>query len=189
MLNGVDPILIIQLSVLAPILGDSISKIPYVSKVPDLIKMPPVPIYLSQRLTGLHIDTEEKNVDIQTTTETMTDGSSPQVDQKALGSVVVVMLEARKDSVGLSLLSALVDRILPKVTSKEYSITYLHGPITIFNGLLHSYSVMQESGSEKLTVKLEISKGGDNQPTKPDPLPKVPGNPGAVPIDFTPGAS
>lgn len=182
MLNGIDPVIIFQFAKLAPILGDTIAKIPVVSKVPSLIAMPPIPIYLSQTLTGLHIDTEEKNVDIQTTTETTTDGTSPQVDQKGVASVVAINLEARKDAVGLSLLSGLIDRVFDKVTSKEYSITYLHGPIIIFGGLLHSYSVSQDAGSELLRIKIEISKGEDSKPTKADPLPKVPALPGAVPI-------
>lgn len=182
MLNGIDPVLIFQFSKLAPSLGDTVAKIPIVSKIPSLIAMPPVPIYLSQTLTGLHIDTEEKSVDIQTTTETTTDGSSPQVDQKGIGSVVAINLVARKDAVGLSLLSGLIDRIFEKVTSKEYAISYLHGPIIIFGGLLHSYAVTQEAGSELLNIKIEISKGESSTPTKADPLPKVPGFPGAQPI-------
>lgn len=182
MLNGIDPVIIFQFSKLAPTLGETVAKIPIVSSIPSLIAMPPIPVYLSQTLTGLHIDTEEKNVDIQTTTETTTDGSSPVVDQKGVGSVIAINLEARKDSVGLSLLSGLVDRIFDKVTSKEYSITYLHGPIIIFGGLLHSYSVAQEAGSELLKIKIEISKGQDSKPTKADPIPKVPALPGAVPI-------
>lgn len=182
MLNGIDPVLIFQFSKLAPTLGDTVAKIPIISEIPTLIAMPPIPIYLSQTLTGLHIDTEEKNVDIQTTTETMTDGTSPQVDQKGVGSVVVINLEARKDAVGLSLLSGLIDRIFNKVTSKEYAITYLHGPIIIFGGLLHAYGVTQEAGSELLKIRIEISKGQDSTPTKADPIPKVPALPAAVPI-------
>lgn len=182
MLNGIDPVIIFQFSKLAPTLGETVAKIPIVSGIPTLIAMPPVPIYLSQTLTGLHIDTEEKSVDIQTTTETTTDGSSPQVDQKGIGSVVAINLVARKDAVGLSLLSGLVDRIFDKVTSKEYAISYLHGPIIIFGGLLHSYAVTQEAGSELLNIKIEISKGETSTPTKADPLPKVPGFPGAQPI-------
>ena len=182
MLNGIDPVIIFQYSKLAPVLGETISKIPIISGIPSLIALPPIPIYLSQTLTGLHIDTEEKNVDIQTTTETTTDGSAPQVDQKGIGSVEAINLEARKDAVGLSLLSGLIDRLFNKVTSKEYSISYLHGPIIIFGGLLHSYSVTQEAGSELLRIKIEISKGADSTPTKADPIPKVPVFTGAVPI-------
>lgn len=182
MLNGIDPVIIFQFSKLAPSLGETVAKIPLVSSIPSLIAMPPIPVYLSQTLTGLHIDTEEKSVDIQTTTETTSDGTPPQVDQKGIGSVVAINIEARKDAVGLSLLSGLIDRIFDKVTSKEYSITYLHGPIIIFGGLLHSYAVSQEAGSELLRIKIEISKGSESQPTKADPLPKVPGLPGAVPI-------
>lgn len=181
MLKGIDPVIIFQFAKLAPSLGDTVSKIPVVSKIPTLIDMPPIPIYLSQQLTGLHIDTEDKNVDIQTTTETTTDGSSPQVDQKGIGSTVAINILARKDSVGLSLLSAMIDQIFDKVTSKEYAITYIHGATTIFRGLLHSYAANQNADNELLTIKIEITKG-EAQPTKAAPIPKVPALPGAVPI-------
>lgn len=182
MLNGIDPVIIFQFSKLAPKLGATIEKIPVLSDFPSLIAMPPVPIYLSQRITGLHIDNEDKNVDIQTTTETTTDGSAPQVDQKGVASVVAVNLLAKKDSIGLSLLSAMIDQIFNKVTSKEYSITYLHGPITVFQGLLHSYAVNQSAEDDIMRIKIEISKGEQAVPTKADPLPKVPVFQGATPI-------
>lgn len=182
MLNGIDPVIIFQFAKLAPKLGSTIEKIPVISDIPTLIAMPPVPIYLSQRITGLHIDTEEKNVDIQTTTETTTDGSAPQVDQKGVGNVVAVNMIAKKDSIGLSLLSAMIDQIFNKVTSKEYAITYLHGPITVFGGLLHSYAVNQTADDDIMRIKIEISKGEQAAPTKADPLPKVPAFAGAKPI-------
>lgn len=182
MLNGIDPVIIFQFSKLAGTdIGNTISKIPIVSKIPTVIDMPPIPIYLSQTLTGLHIDSEDKNVDIQTTTETTTDGGSPQVDQKGIGSTISINLLAKKDSIGISLLSAMIDQIFNKVTSKEYAITYLHGPITIFRGLLHSYAVNQSADNELLSIKIELSKG-ESQPVKAQPQPQVPRFEGAKPI-------
>lgn len=181
MLGGVDPIIIFQFSKLAPIAGETISKIPVISKIPTLIEMPPIPIYLSQTLTGLHIDAEDKNVDIETETQTMTDGTTPAVDQKGISSMITINLLAKKDSVGLSLLSAMIDQIFDKVTSKEYAITYLHGPITVFRGVLHSFAVNQTASNDLLSIKIEISKG-QKQPTKAPEVPTVKPSTGLVPL-------
>ena len=180
MLNGIDPIIIFQFSKLAPKLGETIAKIPVISEIPTLIEMPPIPIYISQTATGLQIDSEDKNVDISTMTETKTDGSTPDVDQKGIGSVIAINMVAKKDSLGLALLSAMIDQIFEKVTSKEYAITYLHGPITIFRGVLHSYSVNQNAENELLTIKIELSKG-EKQPTKQAEVPTVQPTTGPVP--------
>ena len=44
------------------------------------------------------------------------------------------------------------------MTSKEYSITYLHGAVTVFNGLLHSFAVTQQANNELYNVTLELIK-------------------------------
>ena len=182
MLNGIDPIIIFQFAKLAPFLGETVAKIPLISYAPDLIKMPPIPVYLSQSATGLQILSESKNIVVRTDVDTKTNGEAPDVDQRGIGSTVTVEIQGKKDSVGLSLLSAMMDQIFNKVTSKEYSISYLHGPTTIFNGLLSNYSVEQTAETELLTIRFELTKG-DPQPTKPEAQPAVPGFPGAVPID------
>jgi hypothetical protein len=68
------------------------------------------------------------------------------------------------DSIGISLFSALADLIFPKVTSKEYSITYLHGAVTVFAGLLHSFSITQKANTTCYNITLEL--------IKPSALPK-----------------
>lgn len=171
MLNGTDPIIIIQLSKLAPTLGEFIKeKIPAAASVPELIEQPPIPIYLSEQLTGLFIDSEDKNVDISSDIETMADGSDPQISQKGIGSSVTVTMKGKKSSVGLSLLSAVIDLIFEKVTSKEYSITYMHGATTIFRGALLGYQVNQNAATDLLSISLQISKGQKQPTKKKDPL-------------------
>jgi hypothetical protein len=161
MLNGIDPILLFQISKLTPTETEALSKIPLVSTIVEKIGLPPIPIYLSEKLTGLYIDTEDKNIDIETSTETLANGADPIVNQKALNSTVRINMIASKDSIGLTLLAAVADLIVPKVTSREYSITYLHGPVTVFGGLLHSFSVSQNANDTIMNVTLEISKTVD----------------------------
>ena len=181
MLNGIDPIIIFQFGKLSSSLGSTLEKIPLVSEIPTIIEQPPIPLYLSETLTGIYIDSEDKNVDIATDVETKTNGTDPDVNQKGIQSTIAINLVARKDSLGLSLLSAMIDLIFDKVTSKEYAITYLHGPITVFRGVLHSYAVNQNSGNELLTIKIELSKG-EKQPQKKNEIPETQKITGARPL-------
>ena len=158
MLNGIDPILIFTFYKAQKDVTDS--KIPYANDLGlNRLALPPIPIYLSEQQTGIYIDSEDKNIDIETTVDTLRTGDEPLVNQKGIGSVISISMRASKKSLGLTLLSAMSDLILSKVTSKEYAITYLHGAITIFNGLLHSFSINQTADTDLYEIKLEISRG------------------------------
>lgn len=183
MLNGIEPILIFQFSKLSPSAAESVSKIPIVSSIVNTIGLPPIPLYLSEKLTGLYIDAEDKNIDIETTTETLSTGGTPIINQKAINSTVKIQMVASKDSIGLTLLSAIADLILPKVTSKEYSITYLHGAVTVFGGLLHSFAISQNSTNDLYNVTLELTKSSGEQKKGP---PEV--EPVAKPITLSNGS-
>lgn len=157
MLNGIDPILIFTFSTdIRASLTASVAKIPVVSNVINKLGFPPIPIYLSEALTGLYIDSENKNIDIETTPETLTNGITPVVNQKGINSTIKVNMVATKGSIGLILLSTLCDLIFTKVTSKDYKMTYVHGATTIFNGLLHTFSVNQVANTDLYTIDLEI---------------------------------
>lgn len=182
MLNGKDPVIIFQFSKLAGTsFGNFLADFPLLSAIPQAIEMPPIPIYLSQRYTGLQIDSEDKNIDIVTDYETRSDGMEHLTSQKGLTSTVTVTLIANKRAAGVSLLSAMIDNIFDKVTSKEYSISYLHGATTIFRGLVESYSVNQNASNELLTIQLVLSKG-KKQPTKKESVPTVEGIDGIDPL-------
>lgn len=174
MLNGIDPVIIFQISKLAGgSYSQAIQKIPYISKVKSFIDQPPVPIYLSETLTGLYIDSEDKNVDINTDVETLPGGGESEVNQTGIGSTVSINLLAKKGSVGITLLSAMIDLIFDKTTSKEYTITYMHGATTIFRGLITSYQVNQNSDNDLLRIKIDITKGQKN-PKKPETINEAP---------------
>lgn len=181
MLGGLDPVVIFQFQALAPVLGPVVAKIPIVSQDPSLIAMPPIPVYLSEKIFNIAIGGTAKTVDIETDTETKTDGSAPDVNQKAIQSSVEVQIEGKSDSVALTLLSAMIDQVYDKVTSKEYSISFMYGATTIFNAVLHSYSAETVEGTDKLQIKIKLSKGSKN-PTKPNPVGTVPGSTGSIPV-------
>lgn len=160
MLGGLDPILIFQFKKLLPGLLDlgSQQKIPIASESSTAFPLPFIPLYLSERLTGLYIDTETKSIEIDSQAETLSNGDTEQITQRGISSTIKIDMIASRDSIGISLLSALTDLIFPKVTSKEYSITYLHGAVTVFNGYLHSFTIDQNSSNELYKVSLELVK-------------------------------
>lgn len=176
MLNGIDPIIIFHFYKLdtTDLLNDT--TIPLVSKAKTFFNLPTIPIYLSESLTGLYIQAEDRDITIATSTESKSDGSDNDVDQKASGSMINIDMIAKRDSIGLTLLSALCDIILPKVSSKEYAITYLHGPTTVFLGLLEGLTVTQSKDNDLVNVKLKLSKSN----ARSKPTQKVP-EPTAVP--------
>jgi len=160
MLGGIDPIIIFQFSKLKKTKwADFLSKIPIISEIPTLLEQPPIPIYLSEKITGLYIESEDKNVDIETDTDTLTDGETPEVNQKGINSSVTINLVALKNSIGLSILSSSIDLIYEKVTSKEYAITYLNGPTTIFRGRLSGFSVNQNANNDLMNIRIELTRG------------------------------
>lgn len=158
MLNGVDPIILFNFKLLSPSLQESIAKIPIVADVVAAIDLPVIPIYLSEKITGISIDSESKSMEIDTTVDTLSSGSTPTLNQRGIQNSVKIEMVASRDSIGVSLFSAMADLIFPKVTSKEYSITYLHGAVTVFAGLLHSFSISQNANNDLYTISLELIK-------------------------------
>ena len=181
MLGGLDPVIIFQFKALGPALGSTIAKIPVVSQYPNLIEMPPIPVYLSEQVFNIVIGGTSKSVDIETDTETLTDGKPPDVNQKGIQSSIEVNIEGLQDNVALTLLSALIDQVYDKVTSKEYSISFMYGATTIFNAVLHSFAAETIEGTNKLGIKIKLSKGSKN-PAKAAGVPSVPGLTGTIPV-------
>lgn len=181
MLNGINPVVIFQFSALAPNLGSVISKIPLSSKAPSLIAQPPIPIYLDEKTFNIVIGGTSKSVDIETNTESLTNGAAPNVTQKAIQSSVDINIVGKTDSIPLTLLSALIDNVYEKVSSKEYSISFFYGATTIFNAHLQKYSAEITPGTDRLEVKISLSKG-DKNPVKLPGVPTVPGATGTIPV-------
>jgi hypothetical protein len=179
MLNGLDPIIIFNFKKIPPALA-SIAKIPIVASIVEAIDLPAIPIYLSEKLTGIFIDSEDKNIDVSTDTDALTNGGEPQTNQRPISSTIKISMTASRDSLGVFLFSAMADLVFPKLTSKEYSITYLHGAVTIFGGLLHSFAITQNANDDRYNIVLELIKPAANK--KPG-VPVVPKITGAVPLE------
>lgn len=156
MLNGVAPLLIFNFKKLVPQL--SISSIPLLAEDGASIPLIPIPVYLDEKLTGVIVSSQNKNIDIRTDAETLPDGDKPRVEQKGLNSSITVTLKANSESIGLNVILALMDQIFEKVTSQEYSVTYINKAVTVFGGLLDSFSVNESENSNEYTITMVISK-------------------------------
>lgn len=178
MLNGIDPIIIFNLKLIPPSLASTIAKIPVVADVVAAIDLPLIPIYLSEKLTGVFIESESKSMDIDTDIDTLSNGDTPNVNQRGISNTVKIEMVASRNSIGIALFSAMADLIFPRVTSKEYSITYLHGAVTVFGGLLHSFSITQNSDNDLYRITLEIVKPSKKSKV---PIPEVAAVAGATP--------
>lgn len=127
----------------------------------------PIPVYFDDSFTGLFVDSSDKVIDINTDTETLKSGEEPETNQKAIGSTLTVNLEADRNSIGVIVLSSLMDQIYKKVTAKQYSISFMYGSTTIFRGLLDGFQSSQNADNTKVLVRFELTYG------KPDPKVKV----------------
>ncbi len=169
MLNGIDPILIFNISRNVPFLKSfTDKKIPVATQLLEKIDLPVVPVYLSRELTGICIESESKSLEIETSIETTQDASGnadkPFINQRGLNNTVKVEMTAEERSIGLTLLASLSDFIFPLITAKEVTLTYLHGPITVFAGLLHSFNITQNPGTTLRTITLELVRQGIDKP-------------------------
>jgi hypothetical protein len=162
-------------------LSSFISKIPVVSSFQTFIDQPPIPVYLDEKTFDIVINGTSKNIDIETDTQGLTNGQPPDIVQNPIQSSVEVEIVGKQDSIALILLSSLLDIVYEKATSKEYAISFLYGSTTIFRAVLHSYSAETIEGTDKLSVKIKLSRGSKT-PLKANPIASVPGSIGPIPV-------
>lgn len=177
MLGGLDPVIIFQFSkkVEPP---NILFKIP-VSKDDTFIDNPPIPVYLSEVLFGVVFNSESRNIDIETNTESLsTTTDETRTQQKAITSGISINMQTKKDNILLQILSAMADSVFERVTSKEYTISYMHGPIVVFRGLVHSITVDTVPDNDLASIKIDISRG-QKTPTSTI-VPSVPAAPPTV---------
>lgn len=161
MINGLDPIIIFNFNkpVSAGFLN-TLKSINLVSQKTDSIPIPPIPLYLSENLTGIYVTTQDKSIQIDTSLSTLSTGETPLIAQKGIQTSVKIGMIANNDSIGMLLLSAFMDQVFPVVTAKGFTITYINGSIIVFNGLLHSFQITQDTESTLMKISLEIIKVG-----------------------------
>jgi hypothetical protein len=162
MLNGLAPIIIFDFLETAKLdLGSTFAKIPVLKNIPTF-PLPSIPIYLDENLTGLYIDSVSKNVDVDTESHTNVTDPNPIIIQKGINSLITVNLKANSSSIGMILLGVLCDKIFSRLLEGKYSITFLYQNVTLFGGLLHSFSSVQNTENDLFNISLQLSKGKVN---------------------------
>ncbi len=190
MLEGLDPLLVIVLknkgildffgpSSLTPGLADAVL---------DTIGLP-IPIYLSERLTGIYVDSETRSIDVTTKIDPITtknpitfEVEAPAVAQTAVDCQLTVNLLCRRGTVLLTALLALMDQIVNRLVSAEYSIIYLNGPTALFGGLLHRFGTSVTKDNDLIKIELVLSTAAQESPTPKAAITAVPKITGTVPL-------
>lgn len=138
----------------------------------------PLPVYLDEKVTGVYVQNETKAIDIDTENYAKQDGSGEMMTiQKALNNTVTINMVAKKNSIVLGVLLALNDIVFTKVASKEYGVTYLNGPTTVFGGLLTGFTTQTSDDDDLMRIALTIWKTAQLSivPGNVIPVPKVTG--------------
>lgn len=128
----------------------------------------PIPVYLSQKITGVYVDTDNKGLSISTD-YVVGVKKDPVTGAKLRGNLVVeqagesqnttVNLIGRRDSVALNVLLPLFQSLYDKVISqKDYRIAYFNKNVLIFNARLASFEVNQtrENNLVSISIGLEV---------------------------------
>ncbi len=190
MLQGIDPLLVIVFknkgildffgpASLTPGLGDVVF---------DTIGLP-IPIYLSERLTGIYVDSETRSVDVNTKIDPVTtkdpvtfEVAAPTVSQTSADSQLTVNLLCRRGTIMLTALLALMDQIVDRLVTAEYSITYLNGPTAIFGALLHRFGTSVSKDNDLVRMELVLSTAAKESPTPKAAVTAIPKVAGATPL-------
>jgi hypothetical protein len=172
MLNGIDPILIFQFYKRVNVPGmTSAEGIVIESKSNVKVPLAIVPIYLSELITGIYIDTENKNIDIASALSGLVTGDTI-LNQTPISSITTINMIASSESIGLTILMAISELLLDLTVSGEAEITYMHRAVTVFGGKLHGLSIDQGTSDDLYKIKLELTRGSTsksvNVPTDPN---------------------
>lgn len=192
MLNGIDPLLVIVLKsrppedILGPPIAASNTIAGFDARFGALTI--PIPIYLSERLTGIYVDSETRSIDVVTKVEPITDQDEltrqtkpPIVTQTAIDTQVTVSLIARSDSILLTALIALMEVTISRLASREYAIHYLNGPTALFGGLLHRFSTSVSPNEDLIRIEMTLSTAAKESPTpKTTVVPVAKGDPAGL---------
>lgn len=118
----------------------------------------PIPIYLSEAVTGIFVSDESIDINADTTVQASASNKSGVLDQKPLESVFRVELVSTRQSLVLASLIALSDIVFTRLVSKTYSISYVNGSTIVLGALLRTFSAKQSPDNTKVDVTIELTK-------------------------------
>jgi hypothetical protein len=173
MLGGLDPLILFSFRLLevGGAASNAISSIPIIGETIAANIAVPVPIYLSENLTGIFVQSESRSIDIDTFAQQRKNAKGTIVSQRGVDSSVTVEMTAKADSIPLVILLATCDMVFTKLVAQNYSVSYFNGATTIFNGLLTGFSTQADKDTDKLSITLQISKSNQKGPTDDATIP------------------
>lgn len=165
-LDKVDPLIIFKFAVDDPSFYDAYSQangIPVVGSVLGDILLAaggiPIPLYLSEQLSGIVIDSVSNSYDIDTSVEGINKATNLDISQRVIDSTTTVVMTCNnKDSLVLSAILAFMDLIIRKAVSRAYTISFISGSTILLDALLKSFNTSMNSDSELVTITMVLSK-------------------------------
>ncbi len=148
----------------------------------------PIPIYLSEELTGLYVDSEKKGLSISTENivevdETTKTRSGLKVQQKGETQTTDISIGGRRDCVGLNLLLPMLQTIYDRVlATKDYRLAYFHNNVLIFDARLANLSINQNRENNLVTIELSLEVAPTQEKTTEEPVKKLGVGADKVPI-------
>lgn len=139
----------------------------------------PIPIYLSEKLTGLYVDSEKKGLSISTENiveidKTTKNRSGLKVQQKGETQTTDISIVGRRDSVGLNLLLPMLQTIYDQVlATKDYRLAYFHNNVLIFNARLANLSINQNRDNNLVTIELSLEVAPTQEKEAEEPIKKL----------------
>lgn len=165
-LNKVDPLIIFKFAIDDFNFYDAYSQangIPVVGgALANIIALAggiPIPIYLSEKLSGIVVDSVSAAFDIDTAVEGINKATNLDISQRVIDSTVNIAMTCNsKDSLVLQAIIAFMDIIIRKAVSRAYTISFISGSTIILDGLLKSFNTNMTADSELVTINMTISK-------------------------------
>ena len=144
----------------------------------DLQAGNPVPVYLSEEIMGLCVDSETDSLNISTDfipvlNEQGTEAGTVKVQQRGETQSVSITLIGNKNSIGLNIILPMLKSIFSKVfAGMDYKIAYFHQNVLIFNARLASYQMTPGSNDTKVSLTLNLEVVPENSEKK-EPVAKL----------------
>ena len=147
---------------LAGLLPASVTRVPLV----------PIPVYLDEKITGMQLDDYDRTITI----DVMRDGVT--AFERVSGDVVHLKFHAKKDSIILTVLTALIDRIMntfdenvaTKFDDRNYSLTIFYDNIFILDASLEEFSTRLKDGTDLREFSFTFSKRSEKKTTTSTPI-------------------
>lgn len=127
----------------------------------------PIPIYLDEQLTGLYVQSENKNIDIATEQNDAANSTKPFLTQKSISNTVSINLTGKKDSIFLTALLALVDLAYPMLVKAKYRVSYFNGPTVVIGGLIQGITAQANENDDLCNITMVIHKADSLGPSVP----------------------